>query len=163
MSEAAAFAATFTDFRLIKGRKVCQVHLELPIERAEEFVRAFGIPDPSKETWVGIARLNAEPEKSVIEPGKPTQAQKRRWEDLLPAQQAGIACSDPQFRRWLKEETSWQFLDGQPEDEEAAKAIRIYCGVSSRSELKPGSPSAAKWRQLYDSYTLWRDYPEHRA
>lgn len=61
MTDAAAFEATFTDWRLIKGRKVVQVVLEVPLELADRAYQALGgMPDPAGSVWVAVARLNTE-------------------------------------------------------------------------------------------------------
>jgi hypothetical protein len=57
--EPAAIQASFSDFRLIKGRKTAQLILEIPIEGADAALAALGgIPQPHSERWVGVARLN---------------------------------------------------------------------------------------------------------
>jgi len=50
-------AATFSDFRLVRGRKVAQLVMEVPIEQAEVAISLFGMPRPDKERWVAIAPL----------------------------------------------------------------------------------------------------------
>jgi hypothetical protein len=43
----AATQGTFSDFRLIKGRKVCQIVIEVPIEQADQALAALGgLPQP---------------------------------------------------------------------------------------------------------------------
>jgi hypothetical protein len=59
VSDQAAFSASYSDFRIIKGRKVVQVVLELPLEAAGHAWNVLGgVPDPSKETWFAVARLD---------------------------------------------------------------------------------------------------------
>lgn len=59
MQNAAAFRATYSDWRLIKGRKVVQVVFELPLEAADEAYTALGgMPNPAAEVWCAVARLN---------------------------------------------------------------------------------------------------------
>lgn len=58
MSEPAAFSASYSDFRIIKRRKVVQVVLELPIEAAGHAWNVLGgVPDPTESRWFGVARL----------------------------------------------------------------------------------------------------------
>jgi hypothetical protein len=55
---AAAFEATFSDFKIIRGRKVAQVVLEVPLEAADTALRVLGgVPRPDAECWVAVARL----------------------------------------------------------------------------------------------------------
>jgi hypothetical protein len=50
MSDVAAIKATFSDFRLIKGRKQAQLVLEVPIEQADNALAALGgIPQPHSD------------------------------------------------------------------------------------------------------------------
>jgi hypothetical protein len=55
--------ATFSDFRLVKGRKVCQLVCEVPLEQADAALAALGgLPNPHAERWVGIVPLKAQPQ-----------------------------------------------------------------------------------------------------
>lgn len=57
-----AISATFSDFRIVKGRKVAQLIFETPLEAADEALRMLGgLPRPDAERWVGIAPLKAKP------------------------------------------------------------------------------------------------------
>ena len=54
-------AGTFADFKLIKGRKVAQIVVEIPIEQADAIVAALGgLPNPAVERWVAMAPVNME-------------------------------------------------------------------------------------------------------
>lgn len=174
MTKAAAFAATYADFRLVRGRKVAVVALEIPIEQAEAFVAAFGLPNPASETWVALARLAQEPgnlvgvvnvtEREVSEPAPVAApapasapeppAERRPFKNLLPAQQAGIACNELRFRRYLVDErmAPQTVLD---DPEEAAIAVRHLCGVDSRRDLKPGTAAARKWAEIHTDFQMW--------
>lgn len=62
MSAPAAFQATYSDWKLIRSRKVVQICLEVPIEAAGQAYNALGgMPNPASEVWVGVARLNNGP------------------------------------------------------------------------------------------------------
>ena len=62
---AAAIAGTFADLRTVKTRGICQLVIELPIEQADHALEMLGgVPQPGKEKWVGVARLQ-EPPRSV--------------------------------------------------------------------------------------------------
>ena len=63
MKSPAAFQATYADWRLVKGRKVCQIILEVPLEAANSVLDVLGgMPDPAQSLWLGVARLNGNPE-----------------------------------------------------------------------------------------------------
>ena len=59
MSEPAAFSATYSDLKVIRGRKVVQFVFEVPIEAAGHAMNILGgMPNPMAEKWFAIARLN---------------------------------------------------------------------------------------------------------
>lgn len=144
MSSPAAIQATYTDMKLVRTRSVAQLVFEIPIERAAEFIEAFGVPVPGKEVWCAIARLNAEQPKAE----KPA----KRWEDLSPAQQAGMRCNEMSFRRFLDEEGHLQPCETV---DDAAEAIRVHCGVRSRSDIGKTSASLSEWQKLDRDYQMW--------
>ena len=84
-------------------------------------------------------------------------AAKKSWDEMMPAQQAGILANDPQFRRFLTE-----LMSGVPVDNamEAAWAIRSYCRVESRSQIVRGTPSAERWNHLVGDYRMWQVAPK---
>jgi predicted metalloenzyme YecM len=52
MTDAAVTQGTFADFRLIKGRKVCQIVIEVPIEQADQALAALGgLPQPMQQRY----------------------------------------------------------------------------------------------------------------
>lgn len=55
---AAAFSATFADWKLIKTRKCVQIVFEVPLEAADAAYQVLGgMPDPGVSEWFGIAKL----------------------------------------------------------------------------------------------------------
>jgi hypothetical protein len=81
-----AFQATYSDFKLVKTRKVVQIVLEVPVEHANIVLDVLGgMPDPSKESWVGVALIdpNAAKPQPVDQP-RPAGA-KRDWRDIPPS------------------------------------------------------------------------------
>lgn len=62
-------------------------------------------------------------------------APSKRWEELLPSQQAGILCSEPDFFHWILSHYFWSKEDGDTDAESAAKWLRQECGVESRRDL----------------------------
>jgi hypothetical protein len=147
----AAIRGTFADFRLIKGRKVAQLVVELPIEEADAALATLGgLPQPAAERWVALAALNV----TSIKP-----QEKRRFEELKSAMQAGIRCSVPAFWRFIGE--NFTFRAAPVSEEDAADFVRKYCGVSSRSALNLDPKAAAKWQELDARYMLWLREPQH--
>lgn len=157
MTANAAIAGTYSDLKFIKSRKVAQVIVEIPIEQAGQFTAMFGTPNPAEEVWVGIARLlHADPSpvatQSEEQRGKPDG---RKWDDMTYAQQAGIACGEPEFWRFLTEEKCAPDISVENADE-AAQSVRAWCYVGSRAELDREEAAAEHWRTLYGEYKRWR-------
>jgi hypothetical protein len=154
MSAPAAIQGDYTDLRFVKGRKVIQVVIELPIEAGEAFVKAFGTPNPATGTPVALARIVPESERkkesAVVErPG-------RRWNELSRAQQAGIACNEKGFWTFLYEK-GWNVSEA----DHAAEAVRTICAVDTRSRLDVETSGAGKvWDKLYSEYQTWLRAPE---
>lgn len=54
----AAFSASYSDWRVVKGRKVIQIIFEIPIEAAGHAYNVLnGMPTFGAETWFAIARM----------------------------------------------------------------------------------------------------------
>jgi len=162
VNKLAAFKACYSEWKLIKTRQVVQVVFEVPLKDHDEAYQALGgMPDPSKERWFAIAALDlsnvaqapatretdsdlAHPSATVSRPRKPVAADQRL------AQQAGIACADPLFRRFINAET----------EADAATYVRQSIGVASRAEIIPGTPEGEAWQNLYGEFLVWRDAPD---
>jgi hypothetical protein len=140
--EPAAIQASFSDFRLIKGRKTAQIILEIPIEGADAALAALGgIPQPHSDRWVAVARLNG-----VAKPPEPEENNTKL------SLQAVMRCKEPLFWRFLNTQTV------QPVEDEtdAAWVVRQLCGVESRSGLNTDSNAAALWRALDAKFQAWK-------
>lgn len=172
---AAAFKATYSDFRLIKGRKVVQFVFELPIEQADVALKVVGgMPNPAAEVWCAVARLDPEKIERQVMPvdaangdPKPTRL------DTSPAsgpdiparanrlaQRAGILCNDPLFHRYLAER-HFKLPMAQMSTEGAAQFVREHCKVESRSDIKPNTEAGLRWDLLESAFVCWRDFPEY--
>ena len=129
MTAPAAIQGDYVDLRFVKGRKVCQVVIEIPIEAGESFVAAFGTPNPANGVPVALARIaaNAKPERKG---GKM-------------AQRAGILCNERSFQ---------MFLD-VPDADTAAEAVRRLCRIGSRADLDHDEEAAARFLNLESMYT----------
>lgn len=134
---AAAFRATFSDFRIVKGRKVCQVVLEVALEQADAALEVLGgVPRPDAERWVAVARLETQPAK-VEKPKGPTASQ-RAW----------ALCQSTRFGEWLGPDlTTPEFR---------ADALRKHLDITSRGELDTNPEARARFE------TLEREYQEAR-
>lgn len=167
----AAFKASYSDWKVIKGRKVVQVIFELPIETADQAYQVLGgMPNMASEIWCGIARLEksvsrqpippvAENKPGPATPGKsvPVRADKerRQFGELKPSTQAGIICGERAFRLFLAEKFPevWTITNRDP-----AACVREICKVDSRADIKPDN---ADWSALVLAYRLWMNHPEY--
>lgn len=148
MTANAVIAGTFADLRSVKSRSVVILHIEVPIERAADVVAMFGYPQPGEEVSVAVARLV----QPVAEQPPAQATERRKWDELRPSQQAGIACNEPEF---------WEFLtevhDNFTSDaNKAAAFVRWKCGVRSRSEFDTDEAAASRWNTLHGEYLRWR-------
>lgn len=137
MAAPAAIQGDFVDLRFVKGRKVCQIVVEIPIEAGASFVAAFGTPDPSKSVPVAIARLNA-------------GAQPERKGGEL-AKKAGILCNEGAFRVFMKE----QSMGASSNADEAADVLRKVLNVQSRADIDHDERAATEFRFIENSYRAW--------
>lgn len=149
MSTAAAFRATYADWKLIKTRSVVQIVFEVPLEAADHAYRVVGgMPNPASETWFGIAKLKPEeeterPRSSDTIPSPQASGAKP------PGQVAGYLCTLPAFWKFINEE--YQHVRADSADS-AAQAIRIICSVKSRADLTNDNYA---WRDLRERFRIW--------
>jgi len=54
----AAIRADFCNVKNVMGRKVIQIILEIPVERADQLYQAFGWPDATSPKAVAVALLS---------------------------------------------------------------------------------------------------------
>lgn len=154
MSEPAAILATFSDLKLIRGRKVAQLIFEIPIENAQTATNALGFPDPAGEQWYGIARVQKSSAggKDLTHSG--SGQPERRLTEAPPAEpnstRAVMMAKDEGVRRYL-------VANGWTADDEfsAIVAIKSICGVNSKSDLN-GGPGAEAFENLRQDFYAWR-------
>jgi hypothetical protein len=139
-----AFQATFSDFRLVKGRKVCQIVLEVPIEGADKALSVLGgLPNPAEERWVGVARIEQKKKHPVLT-GK----------DLWRAStECAMTCKEPLFWRFLTEQ--YHYAVPIKNDVEAIRVVRNRLGSDSRSDLDRDEHAVSHWNAMYQDYKQW--------
>lgn len=141
------FHGTYADLKVIKGRKVAQLIIEMPLEAGDKFVKDYGLPNPAEEVWFAVAQLDMSKK-----PGEQDEPDRRRWDQISAPQQAGMRCSEPGFWRFIQEGRG---IACQSADI-AAAFVRDYCDVDSRSALKSGTAAEAAWLRLDGEYLAWR-------
>lgn len=123
---AAAISGTYSDLKLVKSRSVAQVVIEIPIEHAEKFIAAFGMPIPGAEKPVALALLKQSP--TSVKPS-PSQGAAAGGAEKTAGQRAvtraALLCKDEKFQGWL----------GVVGEEAANKELKHLCRVGSKREL----------------------------
>jgi hypothetical protein len=167
MKNAAAITAQLVDMRNVGTHKVLKLTLHVPEEQALKAIAVFGWPTGVNPVAVAIAALDLSNAKEVMQDTGTTSCQPN--DKTLPgvskqdkpmrravspekrlAQQAGIACADPLFQKFL----------GCTNEADTAAVVRDICGVASRSEIKVGTPEGEEWQKHYGEFLVWRDVPE---
>lgn len=147
-----AFRATFSDFRIIKGRKVASICFEVPLEAADAALAVLGgVPRPDQEQWVAIARITEEAASKPPQPAQEPTKERRKFADLPYYQQAAMRCQEQAFRRFLEDvaPATWE------DHKDAAAVVRRICGVESRSQIVAGSKAGDTWEQLSEHFDGW--------
>lgn len=132
MSAPKAIQARYADWRPVKGRKVLQIVLEVPLEQQGEVLNMIGAPLPDRDLWVAVAVLSDQ--KNDSHKGGPL------------ARSAGILCSEGAFQRWCDASDPCG----------AADFVRMRCGIESRVDLDHDAEAARKFRDLKSEYEAWR-------
>ena len=137
-----AILATFTDLKPIKGRKVVQIVLEAPMEKADEVLAALGgYPQSDNPQWVGVAPID--PEASQKPQEKPKGGKL--------AQRAGILCGEGAFRKFM----FMKFGKSSTGPDGIAVQLRSICGISSRADLDQDKEAADRFLSLEADYRDW--------
>lgn len=59
-------------------------------------------------------------------------------------------CRNKKFQKWMSNQ-----FPTDPSEEGAAEALREYCGIESRSELKDNEPARKRLFELRDQFEEW--------
>lgn len=108
------------------------------------------LPQAAKETSTNSIPAPATPRHDPKSAG--AKPEKRDWRDVQPAAQAGIRCSEPMFLAFLTERKGYRTANS----DEAAEAVRSFCGVHSRVELGTRHAARMLWKQLDDEFQAWK-------
>jgi hypothetical protein len=103
--------------------------------------------------WVEVDD-NEEPVPQKPKPERePEQAPARARITL--AQRAGMLCNEARFWRFLrKNDMTIDSID------QAAAAVRLICGVKSRSDILPGTYAGDQFEKLHSEYLIWLKHPD---
>lgn len=77
----------------------------------------------------------------------------QKFNDLPPAQQAGIICNDPRFQKFAAMRSG--FPNQQFNATAAAEYLRTICQIASRSQLNSSSPAQSRLQSLRTEFDAW--------
>lgn len=151
---AAAFRASYSDFKLIKTRQSVQIVFEIPLHDVDAALDVLGgMPNPSQERWFGIAPLKPTAAQPQPQPdSQPRSAgAKRDWRTVPVPQQAGIRINEATFAAYLREEypDDWH-LTG-----DADACLKLICSVGSKRDLATNHKALTLWHQIDTHYQGW--------
>lgn len=175
MTKPAAITAQIVDMRNIGTQKSLRITLHIPQEEALKAIEAFGWPTSVDPVPVAIAMLDLKevmshtkarsglhkPPPDSEAPLAPGRAP-RSFHEMSYAEQAGLCCNNPAFRKFLGIHSHRGGLPGmEPKDvDSAAKLVRAFCRVTSRAHILPGTEAEVIWRGLVSDYRAWLHEPE---
>ena len=157
---AAAIRATFSDFRIVKGRKVAQLVFEVPLEGADDALASLGgLPQPAAERWCGIARLT---EEAAAKPdARERYAQKPEGEQAVA--RAGILCEDYDFQHWIAPAGHMHAADQVARGRHARSHLVDRLQIASRSDLARDADALQRFLALEARFKSERRYGHHAA
>lgn len=132
MSEMRVIRARYADWRPVKGRKVLQIVLEVPLEQQGDILTMLGAPLPDRDLWVAVARISDEQNEQAFKGGEL-------------ARRAGILANDPAFQKWAS-------VDGSPA---AGSFIRTRCGIESRRMIDHDEKAQVAFFDMTTEYQTW--------
>lgn len=77
----------------------------------------------------------------------------RRFDDMPPAQQAGILCNDPRFQKFAAMRSG--IIDHPFNSSAAAEYLRTCCKITSRSDLNTDEAAHATFQALRTDFDAW--------
>lgn len=133
MTDPAALAGSYADFKLVKTRAVAQLVIEIPIEQAEAAIKMFGIPMAGTEIPVAIAMLVKAPEEKTVDLSKSERGKEQyRAKDAMEqaAIRAVLLCKDLKFQLWASKQ-----IEPGSDSTDVADWLRRRLGIKSRNEI----------------------------
>ena len=148
MSNAIAISGSLVDAKNIAVHKSVRLSIDIPAEQAADVIKAFGWPTMANPVPVAVARLA---ENRPV----PAEKERRRFDEMPAAQQAGLLCNEPAFRRFLAE-TGGETQIAMYDLDMAADAVRERCEVHSRADIDKQPLARARWEQIVSEYQAWK-------
>ena len=101
------------------------------------------------------------PEAKEQEPepvSNPPARVRRPFDELPGATQAGMRCNETDFQQFLKETQyqRWKLYSYDDDAERATQIVRTLCGVTTRADIKAGTPPFVRWRAILTDFQNWQ-------
>jgi hypothetical protein len=163
MPEPAAIAATFSDLKLIRGRKVCQLVFEIPVEQASQATAALGFPHA--ETWCAIARLDTKKTSGPLPHSRGPDGAGDRAQSGTPVPPvAAPAQPNPNIRKFMalaRDTSFWDYVRRAKgaivkDEREAVAILKTMCGIESREGLTEGGIGVTALTTIARSFNDWQ-------
>lgn len=143
MSDHRVIKARYADWRTVKGRKVLQITLEVPLEEQADVLDMLGAPMPDRDMWVAVARLSEAQNANAFKGGALSK-------------EAALLCQSGAFRRWVLLQLADEGIEGNmPDADGAAAYVREWCGVESRAMLDHVDEAGRRFREMKGEFDLW--------
>ena len=174
MDKPCAFFCSYVDAKFMRGLKVMRISLDIPIEKSNEFLTAFGAPNAADPVPCAIARLDPEKALTRHENGSVSDAKalaadadaaaphadqaktdkpRTPFRDLPRSQQAAIKLQDGQFRYWMLQTFGGiNFPQGEDDTEAFDAALKKKLGISSKKELDTSPEKGEAFDRLLASF-----------
>jgi len=78
---------------------------------------------------------------------------RQRFDDMAPAQQAGILCNDPRFQKFAAQQAGYPGRSFNTSA--AAHFLRMECGVNSRRDLNSDQSAKTRFQILRTEFDAW--------
>ena len=161
MTKLAAIEGQLVSIKNVSTHKSACLTIHVPEEYALKVIEAFGWPTMVAPVHVAIARMGDGsagdlPSGSTTTPAAATK-EKRKWDELSIAQQAGIMCNEKGFQRYVSEAVGKR--PDEVDTDAAATYVRTLCGVNSRAHIEGNETASRKFHALRISYDNWLRVP----
>jgi hypothetical protein len=158
MTDARVIKATYTEWRMIKTRKVLQLVLEIPLEQQGDVLTRLGPPMPDQEKWVAVALLDELVAQEAEQKPKDLDRSltgKQRYANSSAMEQARDRAAyrlpkDTKFRVWAAGFSPYPLRD----EADVARFIRDRCGVDSRAEIATDPDAYREFIEMETAYKI---------
>ena len=153
MNKPAAVMGDYVDMRFLPGLKCARLAIDIPIEKANEFLSMFGAPDRASPVKVVVGRYVA----PVAEPSSGvSRAEPEGKKVYTRSQIAALKCQDMAFSLWMQEEydaiTMKYFHTAKDIPEITDRTLKEVLGIQSKRELDTNPEKAEAFDKLLTSF-----------